>query len=178
MPNLSTMALAGTRALNGPSLLEDPKEMHEHRIVVEGMVERLAPLGQVTVGETQELELPTLAHLYTPIEVVPNRSVAFAEWVSALHPTAAIGAWPKEEGWCWLLDQPNADERGRYGAPFGFIPPDREAGTCLVAIRNVQWANGEAKLLAGGGIVAASQVDREWREFNAKLDSIQEALGL
>ena len=177
-PSLSTMALAGTRTLDGGSLLDDPKERTEHRIVVEGMVERLAPLGRVVVGEIDELRLPTLAHLYTPIEVFPERDVAFAEWVAALHPTPAIGAWPKAEGWRWLNAQPNAGRRLRYGAPFGFVPSNRETGTCLVAIRNVQWADGEARLLAGGGIVAASQADREWREFNLKLDSIAGALGL
>ena len=178
-PNgLLTMALAGTRGPGGASLLDDPKEVTEHRIVVEGIVERLRPLGRVAVGPTDELTLPTLAHLHTPIEVSPQEDVSFERWVEALHPTPAIGAWPKEAGWHWLHDQPNAARRGRYGAPFGFVPPDSDAGTCLVAIRNVQWADGEAKVLAGCGIVRESRVEREWKELNAKLDSIQGALGL
>lgn len=177
-PSLSTMALAGTRTPDGSSLLDDPKEMHEHRVVVDGIAESLAPLGEVIVGRTDELRLPTLVHLHTPLEVFPARRIGFAEWVAALHPTAAIGAWPKAAGWRWLLQRPNAGERGRYGAPFGLIPPDAEIGTCLVAIRNLQWEDDRARLLAGCGIVGASQVDREWRELNAKLDSVQGALGL
>ena len=175
---LSTMALAGTRTPNTPSLLNDPKEVTEHRIVVDAIVERLSPLGTVTTGPTTELELPTLAHLITPIEVVPNHDVEFHEWVTALHPTPAIGAWPLAFGWNWLKTQPNAEDRNRYGAPFGFVPPDRSVGTCLVGIRNVQWNSDEIKVLAGCGIIAASQVEREWKELNAKLDSIQLALGL
>jgi menaquinone-specific isochorismate synthase len=175
---LFTMALAGTRTPNTPSLLDDPKEVTEHRIVVEAIVERLSPLGTLTTGPTTELELPTLAHLITPIEVVPNHDVEFQEWVTALHPTPAIGAWPLEFGWDWLKNQPNAEDRNRYGAPFGFVPPDSQAGTCLVGIRNVQWNRNEIKVLAGCGIIAASQVEREWKELNAKLDSIQLALGL
>ncbi len=178
LPYLATMALAGTRSLGAPSLLLDPKEMHEHQVVVDGIVERLSPLGQLRVGMTDELRLPTLVHLHTPIEAHPARRVGFDEWVAALHPTAAIGAWPKAAGWRWLQDQPNAEERGRYGAPLGVVPPNETVGTCLVAIRNVQWSGEEARILAGGGIVAGSQVEREWREFNAKADSIQGALGL
>jgi len=180
-PGIWAMALAGTRAHHAPSLLDDPKEVHEHRIVVQGIVERLSPMASVRVGETRELELPKLVHLLTPIEAFPHRRTDFAEWVAALHPTAAIGAWPKEVGWEWLQNQPNAALRGRYGAPFGIVPPssgEDAQGQCLVAIRNVQWEHGEARILAGGGIVAESQIEREWREFNAKMDSIQGALGL
>ena len=177
-PSLRTMALAGTRTPDAPSLLDDPKETHEHRVVVEGIAESLAPLGRVVVGRTEELRLPALVHLHTPIEVFPDRRVSFDEWVAALHPTAAIGAWPKAAGWRWLQDQPNAGERGRYGAPFGVVPPDATVGTCLVAIRNLQWTGDRARLLAGCGIVPDSRVEREWRELNAKLDSVQGALGL
>ena len=176
--SVTTMALAGTRQSGFGSLLADPKEVAEHRIVIDGIVERLAPLGSVTVGNAIELVLPYLVHLYSPIVLTPSRKVAFNELVRALHPTAAIGAWPRKEGWQWLRSQPNAVRRGRYGAPFGVIPPDSAPGICLVAIRGAQWSPAGIQLLAGCGIVADSQVDREWHELNAKLDSVQEALGL
>ena len=178
LTHLKTMALAGTRTPNAPSLLDDPKQMREHAIVVEGLVEQLSPYGEVIVGETVEKELPNLAHLFAPVSVIANRKVPFQEWVSALHPTAAIGAWPKKPGWHWLQNQPHANLRGRYGAPFGFISPDGKSQKCLVAIRNVQWTGSEARILAGSGIVAASKLETEWTELNAKLDSIQKALGL
>ena len=176
--SVTTMALAGTRQSGHGSLLADPKEVAEHRIVIDGIVERLAPLGSVSVGNAIELVLPFLVHLYSPIVLAPNRKVAFRELVRALHPTAAIGAWPRNEGVQWLRAQPNALRRGRYGAPFGIIPPDSAPGICLVAIRGAQWTPDGIQLLAGCGIVADSQVDREWHELNAKLDSVQEALGL
>ena len=174
---ISAMALAGTRSPDAPSLLLDPKERHEHQIVVQGIVERLQAISDVRVGETRELELPHLVHMLTPIDAAGHSNCDFADWVAALHPTAAIGAWPKEAGWEWLGNQPNASMRGRYWAPFGIVPPTGES-RCLVAIRNVQWIGTQAMILAGGGIVAESRIDREWREFNAKMDSIQGALGL
>ena len=177
LPVLLTMALAGTRRPGGLPLTEDAKEMMEHRIVVEGIAEQLSPLGQVQIGPVHEQEVPDLVHLCTPIEVWPHRRVEFGQWVAALHPTPAIGAWPREAGNRWLRAQPNADLRGRYGAPFGVIPPGSHVGTCLVAIRNLQWAGTSARILAGGGIVAASEPRREWREANAKLNAVLNSLG-
>lgn len=177
LPVLLTMALAGTRRPWGLPLTGDAKEMTEHRIVVEGIAEQLSPLGQVQIGPVHEQEAPDLVHLCTPIEVWPNRRVEFGEWVAALHPTPAIGAWPREAGNRWLRVQANATLRDRYGAPFGVIPPGAEVGTCLVAIRNLQWTGTSAKILAGGGIVAASEARREWREANAKLSAVLNSLG-
>lgn len=175
---LCTMALAGTRRLGSDqgTLLEDAKELGEHGIVLEAIVERMKPFGEVTVGPSCEVELPTLVHLHTPISVSPKLDVRFDEWVVALHPTPAIGAWPLDPGWEWL--RTHADDRRRYGAPFGMIPPDGSGGRCVVAIRNVQWTKAQARLFAGCGIVAASRLEREWGELHAKLDAIQQALGL
>jgi isochorismate synthase EntC len=173
-----TMALAGTRQSGQHSLLTDTKEVSEHQIVADGIVQRLRSFGSVAVGKAVELRLPYLIHLYSPIELTADRPVAFEEMVAALHPTAAIGAWPREAGAKWLRAQPNAIRRGKYGAPFGLVAPNSETSSCLVAIRGVQWTPNTVQLQAGCGIVAGSQVAREWREVNAKLDSVREALGL
>lgn len=175
---LQTMALAGTRTHDAPSLLDDPKECAEHAIVVEGIRERLSPLGQVSVSRAEEVKLPNLVHLCSTIEVDPLTDVSFVEWVTALHPTPAIGAWPLEAGWNWLNSRAAAADRGRYGAPFGFVPPGSDTGTCYVAIRNVQWTGDEAKIYAGCGIVAASRADHEWSELQAKLSTIRSTLGV
>ena len=173
-----TMALAGTRQSGQNSLLTDTKEVSEHQIVADGIVQRLQSFGKVAVGKAVELRLPYLIHLYSPIELTADRPVAFEEMVTALHPTAAIGAWPRDAGAQWLRAQPNAVRRGRYGAPFGLIAPNSDISSCLVAIRGVQWSLDAVQLLAGCGIVAGSEVRREWREVNAKLESVREALGL
>jgi len=177
---LTTMALAGTRRTDdsGASLLTDSKEMFEHRVVVDGIVERLAGFGEISIGETREVRLPALIHLHTGIRVSSESGFDFSDCVEALHPTPAIGAWPREAGWKWLRSQANAESRIRFGAPFGMMPPGSPCGRCLVAIRNLQWREGEAWLMAGSGIVSASQLDREWAELHSKLDSVQGALGI
>jgi isochorismate synthase EntC len=178
--DLETMALAGTRRQDGQgiSLLTDPKEVFEHQVVVDGIVERLSPFGEVNVEETHEIRLPALIHLHTGIGVHARRDFEFADWVGALHPTPAIGAWPRDPGWRWLCAQSDSTTRRRFGAPFGLIPPGQTSGRCLVAIRNLQWDASHAWISAGSGIVAASRLEREWSELNSKLDSVQEALGI
>ena len=177
---LITMALAGTRPVDSDRkpLLEDSKEVLEHRLVIDGIVDRLTPIGRVTIGITSELRLPTLIHLHTPIRLEPVAPIAFQEAVAALHPTPAIGAWPLGPGWEWLRGQSNATSRGRYGAPFGLVPPNGAGGKCVVAIRNVQWSPAGAAICAGCGVVGPSRLEREWSELGSKLDAIQQALGL
>lgn len=188
---VQTMALAGTRkkGIAGPSLLEDPKEMDEHRIVIQGIREsfdriakKLGP-GDFKAGVTTERELPTLVHLHTALSWMPyseslmTREQIFETLVQELHPTPALGAFPREAGWAWLKSQEALHERGRFGAPFAvFLGGERVR--CVVCIRNIQWNAQTIRMGAGCGIVAQSQVEREWAELGAKIQSIQKLLGL
>ena len=80
-----TMALAGTRPLaRAGELLHDAKELREHRFVVDDIVRRLAPFGNLEIEPLRILELPTLAHLQTPIRFEETRGselMSFAEMV-------------------------------------------------------------------------------------------------
>ena len=189
---VQTMALAGTRlkktlgqiaSTEGEgALLDDPKERFEHQIVVDSICSSLRAWGDVKVGQTQELHLKTLSHLYTPIElsVSPNqkthRQSDFLAWVKALHPTPALGAFPQEAGWEWLKTHDPLGSRVRFGAPFGVYFSEKRS-FCLVAIRNIQWAGGQLMMGAGCGIVHSSQVEKEWREIHGKWQAIHRSFG-
>lgn len=177
---LETMALAGTRSNQPgtPSLLDDSKEVHEHQIVVDGILDRLREFGMADVGATKELELPSITHLFTPIAISLDREIAFEEAASALHPTPALGAWPTEAGRAWLKSDPGSLARRRHGAPFAVIEPSAETKECLAAIRCLQWNEAGSQLTAGCGIVKGSVLDREWIEIASKLDAVQLTLGL
>ena len=174
--NLKTMALAGTGRAGGPSLIDDPKEMHEHRLVIEHIHAELKNLGQVRTGKTTEREFGLIKHLFTPIEVVLERQPVFEELVARLHPTAALGGWPRKPAVAWLEKQNFHLTRRRFGAPFGFADGGRML--CLVAIRNVQW-NGPRLLVSSGcGIVRESQVLNEWQELALKRQATFRSLGI
>lgn len=173
---LHTMAVAGTAPLDAGSLLDDPKEMHEHQLVVEDIGAQLSGFGVVEIGQTAEKTLPSLRHLITPIQVKLNKPYSVEELTQALHPTAALGGYPRKAARTWLLEQPEAYFRRRFGAPFGFVEKGR--AHVVVAIRNVQYHDNCLWLGSGCGIVEQSQSDKEWRELCLKRNSVKAALGI
>jgi menaquinone-specific isochorismate synthase len=190
--SIATAAVAGTRPHAVPPdarlpLMDDPKEIEEHEFVLQGIREAFGGMGVVHAGATTELRLAGFSHLFAPVDVCFEREQPFAHVVRALHPTPAVGGWPRDASMEWLhwMERRNeatgAGLRGRFAAPFGAVPPDG-AGICWVAIRGVQWTqqpDGAAlRLAAGCGVTARSELHREWHELELKLRAIRSALAI
>ncbi len=177
----ATMALAGTRPrLRAAELLRDPKELREHRFVVDDIVRRLAPFGNIEVDTLRILELPAIAHLATPIrfEESGGERMSFAEMVRRLHPTAALGVSPRTEaGERWLREADRLVRRRTFGAPFGVEREDHSA-LALVAIRNVHWTADRIRIGSGAGLLPESQIDREFDELRQKREHVKSLFGL
>ncbi len=176
---LQTMALAGTRAVGTASgtLLEDQKQLVEHRIVVDDLREVLGAIGDVELGRTHELFLPTLVHLCTRIRLHMRQVVSFEHLTRRMHPTPALGSSPRGAADTFFRRMDQDCARGRFGAPFGWRGVDGD-GECVVAIRNIQWHDDDILLGGGCGIVPASRFDDEWEELLAKHRAVRETLGL
>jgi menaquinone-specific isochorismate synthase len=178
--DLQTMALAGTcpkeESASRDSLLQDPKEMQEHQFVVEDIENMLSAYGKVEKDGPHILELPTLYHLKTDMKVRTAKVPAMRVLIESLHPTPALGVAPRSAGYTWLKAFPGQEGRKGFGAPFAFIS-EKEA-LCLVAIRNIQWNRDELLIGSGCGVVAASELSREWRELGQKRLSVRKILGL
>jgi isochorismate synthase EntC len=176
---LETVAVAGTRSVSRrKELLSDPKERSEHDLVVRDIAAQLEPLGPVRTGETSLLELPGLAHLMTPISATLRREAGFDAIVERLHPTAALGAWPRgETATRWLREADRGVDRGPFGAPFGAMLDDGSA-LCLVAIRNVIWRGERVRIGSGAGILAESTLENERKELKRKRDQVRALFGL
>ena len=172
-----TIALAGTRPVDrAAELLRDAKELREHRMVVEDIVHRVAPFGNVEIEPLRILELPSIAHLATSIrfqEIGADR-MSFADIVRRLHPTAALGVWPRTEaGERWLREADRGVKRRTFGAPFGLEREDHR-GRALVAIRNLQWQGETVRVGSGAGVIAESRLDREFDELREKREQVKE----
>lgn len=174
---VQTMALAGTRAPDrAAELLTDAKERREHDIVIRDIEERLGSLGPVVTGETGLLMLPFLAHLETPI--VLEATPPFETLITRLHPTPALGSWPRnDEARSWLRHADQGIDRGWFGAPFGLLLPDG-TGVALVAIRNVAWNGNRIRIASGVGVVEGSREDHEWKELARKRLQVKMVFGL
>lgn len=180
---LKTMALAGTLPKTSESeadphslLLNDPKELDEHRFVVEDLQSRLSQWGLVKTSGPKVLDLPMLCHLKTDFEVKVHSAPDFYKLILDLHPTPALGVSPRSAGYKWLAEFPGQAGRRGFGGPFAFI--EKEKALCLVAIRNIQWSKEEVIIGSGCGVVSASQLDKEWNELSQKRKSVKNILGL
>lgn len=177
---VKTMAVAGTchPSQDQEAFFNNQKERHEHQLVVQGISQSLHHLGALNIGTIQLLQLPKLIHLMTPIELELNNPFQFEPFVQALHPTPALGAFPKEEGEKWLEFYNKQIPRHYYGAPIGFNDPISGISRCFVAIRNVQWNRSGMFIGAGCGVVKQSQYENEWEEIQHKIKAIRSQLHL
>lgn len=178
---LRTMALAGTLAREDGSaveLLRSAKDQKEHRYVVDDLRDELSRLGSpVRVGETRVKELPSLLHLQTELSVTLSETPDWATLIQRLHPTPALGVFPRRYGWRWMSELPGQANRGFFGAPLT-IHLGQGRVRSLVAIRNIQWQGSQLQLGSGGGVVKESQLEAEWNELFRKRQAVLRLLGM
>ncbi len=171
---LQSMALAGTA--KDPEQIASAKNLHEHAIVVEGISSTLSHFGCVEIGPQQILQLPGLSHLMTLLTLQTDAPPSFIYLVQALHPSPALGAFPKAPGDQWLENYAKLIERQRYGAPIALL--DKGTVKCCVGIRSVQWISSKLFIGAGCGVIKTSNPQEEWSEIEMKLHAIKELLAL
>jgi isochorismate synthase len=183
---LQTIALAGSAPRGsteeedrhlGAELLNSAKNKIEHAIVVAMIRDALAQhCSQVqAAGEPQLLKLKNIHHLVTPIvgELLPGRCVL--ETLQELHPTPAVGGFPRLEALSAIRDGERLD-RGWYAAPLGWLDASGN-GEFVVALRSALIDGNTATLFAGNGIVADSDPESEYVETGWKLQVMLRALG-
>jgi menaquinone-specific isochorismate synthase len=179
--SVETVAIAGTRPTGISSeLLVNEKERKEHDYVTTDIVERLAPYGSTRVESIEVMELPTISHLRTRIRFQPSGDGAphFDDLVRILHPTAALGVWPRNEiGQAWLRHADRDAGRRMFGSPFGVEGEDGTA-LCLVAIRNIEWNARSVRIGAGSGVVAESALEQEFEELRNKREQVKQLFGV
>jgi len=177
---IQSMALAGTlfrsNEATAQQLLKSEKDRHEHQVVVDDIENQLSRLGWVKKGDLQVIELPTLFHLKTTFESEIGMKTD-EELIQHLHPTPALGVHPRAFGFHWMEQLLEQKDRDLHGSPLLF-QYGKKKSTCLVAIRNIQWGNYGAKIIAGCGIVKESQLESEWNEIKNKIDSVLQLLGM
>ncbi len=181
---LETMALAGTRTSEREkkdTLANDPKEMFEHDLVIQGLKEKLTKLGELQVSPTYVWDLGMISHLRTDMSVELKLKLSpekiFTEMCALLHPTAALGVAPNKADWRFLKTCDGAEQRGHFGAPFGVLSPNGKS-IVLVAIRNIQWHEDQLTVGTGCGVVAQSELPNEWQELEVKRQAVHALLEL
>ena len=98
------------------------------------------------------------------------------ELVRVLQPTPAVGGHPRDVA-LRLIAELEDFERGRYGGAIGWVDGQGD-GAWAVTLRCAELSDDrhEARLVAGGGIVADSIADDELAETQAKLQAMLSAI--
>jgi isochorismate synthase len=175
---VSTVCLAGSirrgeteeqDAELGQQLLASHKDRHEHEICVRAIREALEPLcDELHVPDTPELmTVSNVHHLRTPVEGHLNNGATLLQLVERLHPTPAVGGYPKEKALEFLRDNEGFN-RGWYASPLGWID-SRGNGEFVVTLRSALIRGQKAHLFAGCGIVDESDPEQELAESEIKM---------
>lgn len=173
---LETEALAGTTGRSDDLaedkqladwLLNDDKNLRENQIVVNDIIERLAPYAETidVQPEAQLIQLRRVQHLKRHIHGNLSLGVKGVQLLTALQPTAAMAGLPREPSLNFIrINEPFT--RGWYSGSVGYFSHNH-AEFC-VAIRSAVMSGNTVKLYAGAGIVLGSEAEYEWQELNRK----------
>lgn len=179
-------AVAGTRP-RGVSAADDEelrtellgsvKDQAEHSYVRISIGETLGPLCEELEIEDKasEMKLARGRHLVSKIQGTLRVGVTDPEVLADLHPTPAMGGYPKDVALKWIRKCEPFD-RGWYAGPIGWIGAD--AAEFAVGIRSGLARGKTLALYSGAGIVAGSTPDGEWAEIEQKIGDFTRVFGL
>lgn len=157
-------------------LLESEKDIREHQVVIDFIVDRLSKLGITPKFSPvpRLLQLSNIQHLWTPITAQIPPDIHLLKILAQLHPTPAVAGVPRDIALEQIRRCESCD-RSLYAAPLGWI--DRRGnGEFAVGIRSALIDGDRAILYAGAGIVAGSEPEKELAEIQLKLQPLLNAL--
>jgi len=180
--------IAGTRPrgateehdrLLGAELLEDPKELAEHVMLVDlarNDVGRVVRFGTEQVDELMSLE--RYSHVMHLTSQVSGELVAGKGPVDVLRatlPAGTVSGAPKVRA-MEIIDELEPTRRGPYAGVVGYVDFNGNLDTAIAIRTLVVGPDGRASVQAGAGIVADSDPASEDRECQAKARSILSAV--
>ncbi|SFD86370.1 chorismate-binding protein [Thermophagus xiamenensis] len=170
--NFNTVALAATRS--GERCDDDwnSKELEEQGFVAQFIEEKLKDFGvsQFTKDGPRPISAGQVVHLRTHYHFrsqhISNNVGPFLE---VLHPTPAVGGYPKEAA-LEVIGRAETFDRAFYS---GFLGPvQHSAFQFFVNIRCMELVNGKAVLYLGGGLTRESGEESEWEETRLKAQTL------
>ena len=166
---------AESRAL-AERLRSSAKDLQEHRIVVDDMVERMRPLADHVRAQVEPhvLTLARIQHLETEIEALAPEGRSVLDLLAALHPTPAVCGVPRDEAY-GVIEEAEHFARGWYAGPVGWFDTEGN-GHFVPALRTAVGDGTRWRLFAGAGIVNGSEPASEWEETGIKFEPVLRGL--
>jgi anthranilate synthase component 1 len=187
--HVTTYPIAGSRPRGatveedvalGEGLLEDPKELSEHVMLVDLSRNDLVKVCEPTSVEVVEfMKLRRFSHIMHLCSTVvgtlrPDRTAL--ETLKATFPAGTLSGAPKPRAIA-LIDELEPASRGIYGGTVGYFDFGGNLDMAI-AIRTAFLRDGRASVQAGGGIVADSVPALEYEESRNKAAAAVRAVQL
>ncbi len=158
---LRSMALAGTLPSHGQAEAWGDKEIREQQVVDDYIAQSWKNrVRNFRRSERNSIQAGPVRHLCTQLEGESNRPLE--ELVVQLHPTPAVGGWPKAEA-LQVISEIERGSRQLYGGFLGPVASPDEA-RLFVNLRTLQLRETQAHVHMGCGILGGSQPHLEWEE--------------
>ena len=181
---ITSHPLAGTTPRTGDpekdaalakQLVESTKNQIEHRVVIDMVHDTLLPHCSYLDWEAEPsvVQVANVQHLGTQlVGKLSEPQLHVLDAALALSPTPALGGFPRDEA-LQLIARHEGMDRDKYGGAIGWFDAQGN-GVFAVAIRCAQFneSRTQARLFAGGGIVADSEPLDELAETQAKLQAM------
>ncbi|HKW58908.1 MAG TPA: isochorismate synthase [Candidatus Dormibacteraeota bacterium] len=152
------------------------KDAVEHQLVSRFVVAALRPFSDsIGASEPEVVRFTNIQHLATSVAAELTEPPADAlTLASALHPTPAVGGWPRDAA-DRLIDELEAMERGWYAGAVGWIDGHGDGELALALRCGLLWEDG-ARLYGGVGVMPDSDPARELEETELKFKALLTAL--
>ena len=177
-----TIALAGTMQLQGEELNGEgetvrwsTKNIQEQRIVATYIAECLERFSLDFREEgPRTVRAAHLVHLRSDFTFAMSDPSRIGDLLQALHPTPAVCGLPKRETFNFIVKNEHSP-RQYYSGFMGPMGLDGETHL-YVSLRCMQMVGNEYHLYAGGGLLKDSQLEQEWQETEAKMQTMRNFL--
>ncbi|MDD2613164.1 MAG: isochorismate synthase [Bacteroidales bacterium] len=171
--NWQTVAMAGTKKISKKNETPDwdKKNIREQQIVAEYIEKQLyAHHLTCTIKGPFSCRAGKLMHLKTAIcfRMIDNGKIG--DLLNMLHPTPAVCGSPKEEAYRLITEKEGYD-RSYYSGFIGKLSLSEKTGL-FVNLRCMQIGAKILTLFAGGGLLTSSELEPEWEETEAKLQTM------
>lgn len=186
---VETRPIKGTRPIAGraggvadarDALRASEKDRAEHLMIVDlerNDLGRVCDTGSIRVDPFMRIvEHPTVVHMETTVKGKLREGLGLAELMASIYPGGSVTGAPKKRA-IEVLSELESAPRGAYCGAFGWIDADGDCDLNLPIRTAILRPDGQLEYHAGGGIVADSKPDEEWRELHDKAAFIQGLLG-
>ena len=178
--------IAGTRlrgatpeqdVANAQDLLNDPKEIAEHTMLIDlgrNDVGRISQTGQVAVTDKMVIEKYShVMHIVSNVEGCLKPNTTNMDILAATFPAGTLSGAPKVRA-LEIIEELEPIKRNIFGGAVGVWGFNGDMDLAI-AIRTAIVKNGELFVSSGAGIVADSVEESEWQETQNKARAVLRA---